>query len=169
MADIEENNEKFKISTFYKFQSEKMLMSNANFNERMCPANSFTVACRFHLHINSSSHYEKTRKKLAFCLDSKKKKSAWCEQIATISVDSIFSSEKSSPHFNVLKKLSEMLIFETNSFFVLVALHTDKINLFSRHLFRRKICIFGLSHNECNSLADSISFLMLTLTGKNYQ
>ena len=50
LAEIEENNENLKLSTFYKFQIEQMLMSNKSPHERKYPANSFTLSCVFHLY-----------------------------------------------------------------------------------------------------------------------
>ena len=59
LAEIEENNENVKLSAFFKFRSDQILMNIVNFNERTYPANSFTIICVFNLHSNRSAHNEK--------------------------------------------------------------------------------------------------------------
>ena len=50
LAQIEEKNGNSRLSTFWKFQSEKIMMSDCKFDERSCTENSFTVSCGFQLH-----------------------------------------------------------------------------------------------------------------------
>ena len=110
LAKIEENNGNGKMSAFYKFQSEQIIMNNANFNERVYPENSFTVACGFQLHNKSSNHYEKIRKNIPFILLPDKRTLFDVNQKAAIPVDCFYSTNKSSPHCNVLKNISKAII-----------------------------------------------------------
>ena len=136
MAEIEESHDILNMSTFYKFQSEQILMNNVSYSKRIYPTNSFTVACRIHLLNKSSTQYESIRKGLHFVLIPGKRVLVDVKQKEAISVDAIFSSEKYLPHCNMLKKLSEMIKDRESNFLTLVTLHIDEISIFARHLFR---------------------------------
>ena len=68
LAEVEENNNNQCLSVFYKFCSEQMHVINTTHNKRIYPENSFTSACDFQLHSNSSRHYEFLRKSVPFIL-----------------------------------------------------------------------------------------------------
>ena len=151
-------------------------MNNTTFVKRVYPENSFTIACGFQLHNKSSNHYEKIRKSIPFILLPDKRTLFDVNQKAAIPVDCFYSSKKSCPHCNVLKKISKIILesseckickpkskFYTN----FMALHIDEINIQSAYLFQSKRHIFGPSHNDNNSLAKSmLMFLMTALNGK---
>ena len=59
IAEIEEKNDNDKVSTFYKFQSEKIVTSNTHFNEKVLHENSFSAAYGFQLNNKSKSNHEK--------------------------------------------------------------------------------------------------------------
>ena len=131
-------------------------MNNASYSKRIYPAKSFTIARGIHLLNKSSSRYEQIRKGLPFVLILDKRVLVDVKEKEAISVDTIFSSEKYSPPYNVLKKLPEMMSDKESNVSTLVTLYIDEINIFARYLFRSQKCIFGPVHNERNSLADSM-------------
>jgi len=144
LAKTEENNGNEKMSTFYKFQNEQIIMNNTTFVKRVYPENSFTVTCGFQLHNKSSNHYEKIRKSIPFILLPDKRTLFDINQKAAIPVNCFYSSKKSCPHCNILKKISKIISesskckickpkskFHTN----FMALHIDEINIQCVHLF----------------------------------
>ena len=72
-SEIEDKNDDQHLSTFCKFSSNQLKMTNTTHNERICPEKSFTMAFAFQLHNNISSHCELLRKKRSFSSSSKKK------------------------------------------------------------------------------------------------
>ena len=73
---------------------------------------------------------------------------------------------------NTLKAMTKLKEeFATNPsskvYSIFIGLHANKIKIYSAHLFKSKIYVFDLSHNENNSLANSmLVFLMPTLIDK---
>ena len=63
LANIEDDsNSNSNLAAFYKFISEQILMISTTCNERIYPADSFTIACGLHLHNNSTNAYKILRK-----------------------------------------------------------------------------------------------------------
>ena len=59
LAKIKEDNGNEKMSIFYEFESEQMIMNNVNFKERVHPENAFTITCGFQLHSKRSNYCKK--------------------------------------------------------------------------------------------------------------
>ena len=99
LANIEDDsNSNSNLAAFYKFISEQILMISTTCNERIYPADSFTIACGLHLHNNSTNAYEILRKKFPFILLPDKRTLFDMNQKAAITPNCFFNDIKSSPH-----------------------------------------------------------------------
>ena len=65
-SEIEDKNDDQHLSTFCKFSSNQLKMTNTTHNKRICPEIYFTMAYAFQFHNNSSRHYESLRKTFLF-------------------------------------------------------------------------------------------------------
>ena len=68
LACQEQANSNIKMSAYYNFLSEQIIMINTKCNERVYPADSFTLSCAIQLHSNSTNRYETIRENVPFIL-----------------------------------------------------------------------------------------------------
>ena len=163
---IEENNENLKLSTFYKFQSEQIMMNKkVNVKENIQLTHSLLLV-DFTCTSKAAPIVNKWEKNMPFALIPEKR--------TILDVNKkwqfrVFSALKILASLQYAKEIIRNVKFWNKQEF-----HTGfSVHWWNKHLCKALVpkqkCIFRPSHNECNSLANSILvFLMSTLTGKNY-
>jgi len=161
LSNAEKLNDNIEKSMFYDFMAEQIAMNNTTYNKRIYPENSFTMACALHLHNKSTHHYELLRKNLPFILLPDKRIFSEYNKNAFVSADCFFQNTAASPHGKLLRNICHKISFKNNLQEGIhqkrvMALHLDKINIQSWHIFRNKTSMFGPSHNDPEKLAKSM-------------
>lgn len=151
-------------------------MHNVKNEKRICPNDSFTIACGLSLHNCSGTRYEKIRKSTPFLLLPNKRSLFTGLSASNIPLDSFFSTKMRSAYSSILLKMcewlkSKLVACDNNGALhhpmIVMDLHLNEVRVIARHSFSNKSHHFGAADNDVEELAAAMQcYLMTTSTGK---
>ena len=152
-------------------------MRNVKHEKRICPNDSFTIACGLSWHNCSGTRHGNIRKSARF-LSLPNKRSLFTGLSRTnYPLDSVLSTHLHSAHISILSKIANWLKdkLETHDEngaphhpLIVLDLDIDETRILERHSCSNKSHYFGLIDNNIDELATSTQcHLMTTLTEKN--